>query len=435
MHHFPEHGNSYDEISDQLDELSKNMTPEKSGKYSSTAFWGIESANQLVHETYEKFFSWNALFSFQEPSAAKLENDVLDICTGLAGGGESGRANLTTGGTESNFCGLFAMRSWAREHHPEIKTPELITPYSIHSTIHKMARVLDLTIIIVPQLDDLSADVDAMKAAIGPNTIGLACSAPNWPYAQVDPVGELGQIAIEHDLWLHVDACVGGFLLPFFRELGEAFPEYNLSVPGVRSMTMDLHKYAFAPKPCSVVLWKSQEEQQYHFLPVTEWPCGLYLSQSFVGSRPLAPTAAAWALFHHLGKAGYRQHAACIRDQRNRIIDAVAAIDGLTTWTTHGPLLQIAGDGIDIKPVVGAMTQRGWNLLGVNDPPAIHLTIDVLEESALTQFIEDLDASAAAVRGGNIDAMGSLNYGGVDDVDTAPKWLQSAIEIMQRGKD
>ena len=159
MHSFPEFGTSYEEISEQLDELSNAMTPEKSGKFASTAFWGIESANQLVHETYEKFINWNALFSFQEPSAAKFENDVLDICTGLAGGGESGRANLTTGGTESNFCGLFAMRSWAREHHPHIATPEIIAPYSIHSTVHKMARVLDLRIKTVPQLDDLSADV------------------------------------------------------------------------------------------------------------------------------------------------------------------------------------------------------------------------------------------------------------------------------------
>ena len=432
LHRFPETGISHQDISHQLDEFRASMTSEHAGKFASTAFWGIESTNRLVSETFNRFFSWNALFTFQEAAAARMENEVIDICIDLAGGDETSRANLTSGGTESNFCGLYAMRGWARERHPEIKQPEIIAPYSIHSTVHKAARILDIRVVTVPQNNDLSADVKAMKAAIGPDTIGIACSAPSWPYGRVDPVGELGQITIEHNLWLHVDACVGGFLLPFFRELGQEMPDYDLAVPGVRSMTMDLHKYAFAPKPCSVVLWHSQEEQRHHFIPVSEWPCDLYLSQSFVGTRPLAPIASAWALFHHLGKKGYRDHAGKILEQRNRLVSAVKDTDGLVTWPSHGPLLQIAPDGLNIKLVAGEMQRRGWNLLGVNHPPAIHLTIDVLPEEILQRFIDDLQSAAADAKSGKLKSEGDLNYAGVGDENLAPKWLQSAIEILQR---
>lgn len=432
MYALPDHGSSYEEVSNEIDALFAAMTPETRGKLSSTAFWGVSDAYQLSKETHAKFFSWNALFTFQEAAAAKLENDVLDICVGLVGGGGEARGNLTSGGTESNFCALHAMRNWAREKYPQIKEPEIVAPYSIHSTVHKMARVLDIKVSTVPQLDDLSADVAGIEAAIGPNTIGIAASAPNWPYATVDPIEELGQIAINRKLWLHVDACVGAYILPFFRELGEDIPAYDLRVGGVRSISGDLHKYGYAPKPCSTIIWRSQEEQSYHYLPVTEWPCGLYLSQGFVGSRPLAPVASAWALMHYLGRDGYVENARKLLDVRNAIIDKVATIDGLKTWPTDGPLLQIASDDIDIQLVVGSMEQRGWRLLGVLEPPAIHLTVDVLSDEQLQSFLTDLEESVEDIRSGKTEAEGLLSYGGVGAEETAPKWLLSAVEILER---
>ena len=297
--------------------------------------------------------------------------------------------------------------------------------------MHKIAKILDIKVVTVPQNDDLTADVDAMRSAIGKKTIGIAASAPNWPYATVDPIEELAAIAVEKDLWLHVDACVGAYILPFFRDLGESIPNYDLSVEGVRSISGDLHKYGFAPKPCSTILWRSQEEQSYHYLPVTEWPCGLYLSQGFVGSRPLAPVAAVWALMHHLGREGYVENARKLLNVRDAIIRRAATIDGLHTWPTHGPLLQIASDTFDIQLVVGGMEQRGWRLLGVLEPPAIHLTVDVMQSPDLERFLGDLEESVADIVSGKADTEGLLSYGGVGAEESAPKWLLSAVEIMQ----
>lgn len=430
-HSMPSGGKSAAEIERDLDDLSAQMTSGENGKLASTAFWGDDAMQETVSAAYDRFHGWNALFTFQEAAAAKMENDVIDICVGLASGGEDACGNLTSGGTESIFCALQAMRAWARDTKPHIKNPEIVAPYSIHATFHKGCKVLDIKVVTVAQKDDLTADVDAMAAAVNENTIGIACSAPNWPYGRVDPVQEIGAVALEHDLWFHVDACVGAYILPFFKELGEDIPPYDFSVAGVRSISGDLHKYGYAPKPLSSVLWRSKEEQKYHFIPITEWPCGLYISQSFVGSRPLAPIAAAWALFHRFGREGYKANAARLLETRQSIIDAVADIEGLKTWPSDGPLLQIAGDGLDVQRIVAGMESRDWRLLGLNDPPAIHLTVDVMQSDSRNKFLTDLAEVAEDVRSGKEDGEGLLSYGGVGAEETAPKWLLNAVEFME----
>jgi glutamate/tyrosine decarboxylase-like PLP-dependent enzyme len=432
LHQLPQSGESSETVLEKIRSFRAAMTPTERGKLSSTAFQGRDEMGKLVYESFMEFLGWNGLFTFQEPAAAQMENDVLDICIGLVSGGEQGRGNLTSGGTESNYCGLHAMRAWAREQKPEITQPEIVAPYSTHSTVHKTAKYLDLKVVTVPQLDDLTADVDALAAAIGPNTIGIVGSAPNWPYGHVDPIEAFGQLAIEHDLWLHVDACVGGYILPFMRELGEDIPPYDFSVPGVRSISADLHKYGYAPKPCSTVLWRSQEEQGYHYMPITEWACGLYLSQSFIGSRPLGPVAGIWALMHYWGREGYLENARNLLHIKRTIADACERIEGLRTWPTHGPLMMIAADDYNIQLVVGGMEEKGWRLLGVNNPPAIHLTLDVMEEPDLQRFVGDLDEVCARIRSGELQEEGLLSYGGVGAEEDAPKWLLSAVEIMEQ---
>lgn len=426
----PRLGKPTAEVATLMDRALADMTSEHAGKLASTSFWGTDVVKEITREAYDRFSGWNALFTFQEPGAARIESDVIDICVGLGGGTERSRGNLTSGGTESNFCALHAMRAWARKHHSAKTKPNVIAPYSIHATVHKAAKVLDIELRTVSQgpFDDL--DLSAVDSLIDENTIGLMGSAPSWPFGQVDPITELGEIALAKDLWLHVDGCVGAYVLPFFRELGEEIPAYDLSVPGVRSLSGDLHKYGFAPKPLSTILWASQAEQAYHFLPITDWPCGLYISQSLVGSRPFAPIAAAWGLFNGLGHDGYLENAQKLLNTRNRILSAAEEIDGLTPWPTHGPLIQIGSDEIEVTKVVGGMVSRGWNLLGVQNPAAIHLTIDILPEDELDRFIRDLSEVTAIVRTGESQDKGLLSYGGVAAEDTAPKWLLSAIEIF-----
>ena len=432
LYRLPESGATHDEVLSQVRDFRKQMTADQQGKLAATSFQGHGDIKNVTHDAFVEFMDWNGLFTFREPPAAKMENEVLDICIDLLNGSEETRANITVGGTESNFNGLHAMRGWARKLKAHITQPEIVAPYSTHSTIHKTSKFLDLKVVTVPQLEDLSADVEGIKKAIGPNTIGIVGSAPNWPYGMVDPIEAFSDLAIENDLWLHVDACVGGYILPFFRELGVEMPLYDFRVPGVRSISADLHKYGYAPKPCSTILWRSQEEQSHHFTWVTEWACGLYLSQGFVGSRTLGPIAGIWALMHYWGKEGYVNNAKRILHVKNSIIDTVKEIKGIHTWKTHGPLLMIASDEFDIQLLVGGMEARGWCFLGVKNPPAIHLTLDVLTDDSLEKLLQDFREVTADIHAGKIDTKGLLTYGGVGVRENAPKWLLSALEIMEK---
>ncbi len=428
----PTTGSDFDSVMADVRTLRSQMTPGQRGKLASTTFQGQEEMSRLTHEAFNEFLEWNGLFSFQESAAARMENEVLDICIGLLNGGSEGRGNLTCGGTESNFNGFHAMRKWAREVKPEITEPEVVAPYSTHSTVHKTCKYLDIKVVTVDQRPDLSCDFEALKDAVGPNTVGIVGSAPNWPYGTVDPIRQMGELAIERNIWLHVDACVGGYMLPFFRKLGEPVPEYDFTVPGVRSISADLHKYGYAPKPLSTILWRSQEEQSYHYSPITEWACGLYLSQGFIGSRSLGPVAGIWALMHYWGEEGYLENAGRVLGVKRAIVERVAEIDGLVTWPSDGPLLQIAAEGFDIKLVVSGMEDRGWRLLGVTNPPAIHLTLDVMEQEYLDQFLNDLAEIVDGIKDGSVTREGLLTYGGVAAESTAPKWLLSAMEIMEK---
>jgi len=282
IYSLPPKGRDQGEVEQMLDDVSAMMTDGQAGKLASTAFWGNSEMKAATRAAYDRFQGWNALFAFQEAGAARMENDVIDICIGLAGGDGGSRGNLTSGGTESNFCAFHAMRAWAREHKPQISKPNVVAPYSIHATVHKVAQVLDIEMKTVAQSPTEMIDARAIADAIDENTIGIAASAPNWPFGQIDPIEALGEIAIERDIWLHVDACVGAYILPFFRDLGEDLPAYDLKVPGVRSMSGDLHKYSYAPKPLSSILWKSAAEQKYHYLPISDWPCGGLVPPSWI---------------------------------------------------------------------------------------------------------------------------------------------------------
>jgi glutamate/tyrosine decarboxylase-like PLP-dependent enzyme len=433
---FPACGSSAEEVRKVLDQRRAEITPLTKGKLQIHAFTGRPDIKAVVEEAFFKFFSINALLSYQEETAAAIENELLDMGVEIMSGGTEARANLTCGGTESNFCAFHAMREWAKTSKPQVTEPEVIAPYCGHSTFSKGAHYLGMKVKRVPVREDFHADAAAMAAAIGPNTVGIAASAPCWPYGLVDPIPELGQLALERDLWLHVDACVGGYILPFVRKAGYDIPPYDFSVPGVSSISADLHKYGYAAKPCSTIFWRSKELQRHHYVAVEDWPCGRYISQSFVGSRPFASIAAAWAVLKYLGEEGYVELAHEIMRVKAAITDAVAAIDGLSTWETHGPLLMIRGDDdVDIRLVVGGMKARGWRFFGVQEPPAIHLTVDPMPPAALQALQEDLRAVTAEVRDGASQNAGSLDYAGASPTDkaaaTSLRWLIEAAEMLQ----
>jgi sphinganine-1-phosphate aldolase len=186
-------------------------------------------------------------------------------------------------------------------------------------------------------------------------------------------------------------------------------PDFDLSVPGVCSLSADLHKYGYVPKPCSTVLWRSEEYQRYHYYIPADWPDGAYLSQSLMGSRPFAPTVAAWAILNSLGEEGFVAQARAIMETKQVLVDSIAKIDGLEPWQNDIPLLVVSARGFDIAHVVGGMRGKGWVFLGNEQPPSLHLTIDPLPRHVIDALLADLRSVVAGVRSGNSTA-GELQY-------------------------
>ena len=238
------------------------------------------------------------------PSLKKFEADVIAMTASLLGGDDETVGNLTTGGTESILMAVKTAREWGRAKRPGVAAPEMILPASAHPAFDKAAHYFDVKAIRVPVARDLRADVNAMRDALTRNTILIVGSAPSYPHGVVDPISDIASIAHAQEILCHVDACVGGFVLPFVRKLGYAIPDFDLRVPGVTSLSVDLHKYAYAAKGASVILYKNRALRRHQFFATTDWSGGIYISPTMTGTRAGGAIAAAFAVLNFLGAEG-----------------------------------------------------------------------------------------------------------------------------------
>jgi sphinganine-1-phosphate aldolase len=425
---FPQRGFAPVDVSRRLAELKASMTSDLHGSFSMHCLADSDHympvARRLGDQAFDAFKRFNAIFSGLEPAAAQIEDDVMAMCTEIFGGGADGRCNITGGGTESIYCAMLAMREWARSHRPRACEPEFVAPYTAHISFSRAAHNFGLRIKRVPVGPDWRIRPADLEAAIGEHTIGLIASAPNWPYGLVDPIPEIAEIALRHGLWMHVDACVGGYVLPFAKKAGFGVPDFDLAVPGVCSISADLHKYGYVPKPCSTVLWRSEAYQRYHYYIPDDWPDGAYLSQSLMGSRPFAPTAAAWAMLNSLGEEGFIAQARAIMATKAALLEGISRIEGLEPWHNDLPLMVVSARELDIANVVGGMRNKGWILFGNEVPPSLHLTLDPLPDPTIESFLTDLRAAVEEAKAGSA-AAGDFEYG-LSKSRRSARWIERA---------
>ncbi len=430
--YFPKQGYAKGDVLDKLDELKQEMVPVEGGRFGMYSLKGNEDIQDIVEQAALKFFSFNALFTFMNKPAGQIEDELIEMIREIFHGSDDMRANFTTGGSESIYCAMKAMRDWARETMPHIKEPEIIMPYSAHIAFSRGGKYFGVKIVRTPVGQDNRVDIAATRAAINENTIGLIGSAPCWPYGVYDRIEELSELAIEKDLWLHVDACVGGYLAPFVKKAGYDLPNWDFTVPGVRSISADMHKYGYAPKPMSTVMYRGGDEQFHHYTVVDDWPCGAYFTQSLGGSRTFASTAGAWAVMNYLGEDGYVENAKRIMTIKQMLIEGLAESADLRTAQTDLSLLIIESPTLDITKVVGGMSQRGWSLLGNSEPPAIHLTIDPITDEQVESMICDFYDVVEEVKSGESDQDGSLAYSGGQGDGYVPKWVKQVLDMLPR---
>jgi len=284
-----------------------------------------------------------------------------------------------------------AYRDWARTRNG-ITQPNVVAPTTAHVAFDKAAQYFGIELRRVPVGPDYRADVEASEAAIDGNTVALVGSAPTFPHGVIDPIEPLADIARHRGIGMHTDACLGGFVLPFARALGYPVPAFDFRVPGVTSMSADTHKFGYAAKGTSTVLYRGLKLRRYQYFTATEWPGGLYFSPTIAGSRPGALSAAAWAAMVSMGERGYLDATRRILEAAKVIRDGVAGTPGLHVLGDPLWIVSFGATDINVYKVLDVMSKRGWNINGLHKPPAVHIcvTLRVAQDGVPERFVEDL---------------------------------------------
>ena len=359
----PTNGRGEDELFAELDEIRAKDLDTKGGRtwaYVYDAGRGAEIF-RLAERAYLSFLHENALDPTVFPSLLKLENDVVAMAASHLSAPEGVVGNFTTGGTESIMMALKAARDFAAETRG-IGSPEIILPVTAHAAFHKAAHYFGIDIITTPvDTDTWKADVASMAGEINENTIMLVGSAVSYAHGVVDPIPEIAALAAENGLLCHVDGCIGGFILPYFRQLGASVTDFDFVVPGVTSMSMDLHKYAYTPKGASVVLYRDAAVRRHQLFACAGWTGYTVINTTFQSTKSGGALAAAWTVMNHLGENGYTEIAERTLAATRAIIDGVEQIDELSVMgTPEANLIALSSDTVNVFEVVDEMRDLQW---------------------------------------------------------------------------
>jgi glutamate/tyrosine decarboxylase-like PLP-dependent enzyme len=389
--YFTEKGVSSEELAGMLDEHKAGDAQWNTGRTFGFVFHPGDRHAE-ASENYRTAFQYESTLNPTAfPSLKKFEKEVVGMAAELMHGNKHVSGSVTTGGTESIFMALNVARERARELSGDQVQFEVVLPETAHPAFLKACHYLSLKPVVVPAGKDGRADPVAMEKKITPRTILLVASAPCFPYGVVDPVKELGRIASRHRLLLHVDACMGGFMLPFLEDLEYPVPEFDFRVTGVTSISLDAHKYGYAPKGTSIVLYRKRELRKLQFFIYTEWPGGIFASTTFMGTKSGGPVAGCWAIMNHLGREGYRAIAREVMQTTRRISTGINAFTSLEViGDPHMSLLAFTSKKGNIFNIGDALQRRGWYLDRLQFPDALHLTITQLNIGMEEKFLQDL---------------------------------------------
>ena len=395
----PEKGIPRNELLKMMGDARKDDANWQNGKIWSLVSHASDEHTELLKEAYTMFFSENALSPMAFPSLQKFESEVVSMTIDLLGGNRKACGSMTSGGTESILLAVKTYRDWARDNFPKIKEPEMILPSSAHPSFEKAAKYFDVKLIYAP-VDNKTyrADIKAMKDKLSENTILIVGSAPEFPRGVVDSITELGALAKECGIGMHVDACLGGYMLPFVRKLGYDIPDFDFSVPGVTSISADIHKYGYGPKGTSTILYRNDNLLKYQYSATIDWSGGIYASPAMQGTRPAGPVAAAWAALNALGENGYLKLAKIVMDATKKLIDGIEQIPELyILGKPDMSLYSFTSDKFHMYNLADTMEKKGWHLDRLQFPPAIHMTIYPHQSKVVESFLKDLNESVEEV--------------------------------------
>ncbi len=403
----PDVGRRPDEVLAHLDEMARRETERWStGRVSGAVYHGGEEHAAFMTEVYRRFGQTNPLHPDVWPSLSKFEAEIVAMAADMLGADEARRSHgadvcgtVTSGGTESILLAMKTYRDRALAQGR--RGPfDIVVPATAHAAFDKAGAYFGIRVKKVPVGPDFRADPAAMARAITPRTIAMAASAPSFPHGVIDPIETLSNLARANEIGFHTDACLGGFVLAFADAAGIEVPPFDFRLPGVTSMSVDTHKYGYAPKGTSVVLYRDRALRRHQYYVATEWPGGLYFSPTLAGSRPGAPVAQCWATMVRMGREGYRAAARSILQTGRRIREGIEAIEGLHVLGDPLWVIAFGSDEVDVYRVLEAMGRRGWSLNGLHHPPCVHLAVTLrhVRPGVADAFLRDLRASVEEAR-------------------------------------
>lgn len=432
MSGLPAEGTDADGVLAELRELRGADLPTHGGRTLAYVYdSGLDGVDRLAASAHALASAANGLDPTAFPSLLRMENDLVAAAAGLLGGTSATVGSVTSGGTESCLLAVLA----ARDARPEIVDPAIVVPVTAHAAFHKAAHYFRVRVVPVPvDPGTYRADPAAMAAAIDESTVLVVASAPSYAHGVVDPVREIAAAAAARGVRAHVDACIGGWVLPYLRRLGADVPDFDFRLPGVTSISVDLHKYAYCPKGVSVLLHADAELRRPQYFASARWPGYTMLNTTLQSTRSGGPLAAAWAVLRHLGDRGYLRLAEQTRDAVKEIRAGIESIDGLRILGDPDSTLLAVATGeqpdLDLFSVADEMTERGWyvqpQFAHEASPANLHLTITAANRGHEPVFLADLAASVHAARESGpvvvapelVEAMAALD----PDTLTAPQF-------------
>jgi glutamate/tyrosine decarboxylase-like PLP-dependent enzyme len=396
----PEHGRPAAEVLQQLRDYGKDDPEYRSGRLWSLVYYLDPAHDEFLQQAYAAYSSANGLNPSAFKSLKRFESDIVATAAKLQHGGPETCGVVTSGGTESCLLAVKTYRDLARATRG-VRKPEMIVPTTAHVAWFKASEYFGVKLRLLPLDERQRADVSKLESMVNRRTVMILGSAPEYPHGSIDPIEAMGAIAQKHGVPMHVDACVGGFILPFMEMNGVALPHWDYRVPGVTSISADLHKYGFAAKGASTITYRSLELMKHQMFVSVDWPGGVFASPALLGTRPGGAYSAAWATLQHFGVDGYRELAARTSEAFDRMRSGIEAVPGLRVLgEPRGPLLAYGSSdaALNIFAVGDQMDARGWLVNRLQSPDGLHAMITAQHLPVVDDYLRDLREAVAAVR-------------------------------------
>lgn len=396
----PMNGRKHNEILTEMRSFGRDDANYKEGRTWSLVYYLGKEHTDFLKEAFGTYFSENALNPMAFNSLKRFEAEVVRMTASMLHGGPKVCGTMTSGGTESCLLAVKTYRDRARRLR-RVRRPEMVVPESIHVAFEKAAEYFGVKAVHAPVDKTFRVDVKRVRRLINRNTVMIVGSAPCYPHGVVDPIEELGELALSKGVPLHVDACLGGFLLPFVDKLGLTVPPFDFRVPGVCSMTADVHKYGYAAKGASVILYRTSDYLRDQLFVYENWPGGIFASPALLGTRPGGAIAAAWASMQAMGESGYLEQARLIMDTTHTLVNGINTIPGLEVLgNPHMSVLayRSVDPDVSIYAVGDRMEERGWHIDRQQRPECLHAMVTPGHADVIQQYLADLADTVARVR-------------------------------------